>query len=535
MKHHFKKLIFLALMLCMTAAVWSGSVTEAKAAGKIPISSAKDFMKIEENPSGSYYLTKDITLPKDMQTLLPYDMLGKAPKFTGTLDGRGHKLKGYTYHGKGNGEYQSVGIFGAAKDATFKNLTLTGVDIRVNSGEDGALVCTLVSNASHCKFYKVKVSGNITVTGKCTSNKGVRYEVNGLAGSAYGSSFTSCASSLKIKVSTKMAHTLLVSGLTESCSETMKNCSFSGSIWAGAKAAYESGVNYKGYIAAGLCKDLSGKVAGCVNSGDITLKVDKGSTDEGGVSNKIGAYGIGGGEAYDMSSCGNSGNIKVYAPKMKTDLRAFGLTEVARGGKGTKKSMTKCWNTGNVSVTGAKIVFAAGLCESTLVIDQCYNKGNVSAKGARTREGDETRVGGLCILLSQMNNCYNVGKVSLDGSGYVGGLASWLDMWDDDVTCNYSTGTVSNTHGNGFAAALFPHYEGVESYMKNKCMVYDNYYSGSKRGCGLADNPDPTVKTNAKSIKISSATSGSCPKLSSKYWTYSSKYKRLILKNNKEK
>lgn len=33
---------------------------------------------------------------------------------------------------------------------------------------------------------------------------------------------------------------------------------------------------------------------------------------------------------------------------------------------------------------------------------------------------------------------------------------------------------------------------------------------------------------------VSSITSAKCPKLSSKYWVYSSKVKRLILKNNKE-
>jgi nicotinate-nucleotide adenylyltransferase len=38
----------------------------------------------------------------------------------------------------------------------------------------------------------------------------------------------------------------------------------------------------------------------------------------------------------------------------------------------------------------------------------------------------------------------------------------------------------------------------------------------------------------SKAKKVSSITFGNCSKLSSKYWTYSNKHKRLILKNNKE-
>lgn len=499
--------------------------TKMKPGEKKGISSFKDLQAMEDIPSGSYYLKKDITVPKDVELFCDYP-------FTGTLDGRGHKLKGFTYKGKGKGEYEAVSIFGQAKNATFKNLSVTGVNINVNAGEDGALVSTLVSQAGGCKFDTVKVSGKITVSGNNSTKAGAFYDVSGLTGYAYNGSFINCSSSLKIKVGAGMAHTVHVSGLVGRYLKTMKNCSFSGSITASAKAAYEFPVTARGFIAAGLCRELNGRVTGCVNSGNITLKLDKGSIDD--TTKPIGVYGIGSGTAYNVSSCGNSGNIKISAPKIKADIRAFGLFEEVRKKEKTKtKIMTKCWNKGNVSAVGRNHVLVAGLCEWVGIIDQCYNKGNVSGKGAKLN-ADETRVGGICTHVSQMNNCYNVGKVFLNGHGWVGGLAAYLDMWNGDVTCNYSIGTVSNSNGNGYAAALFPKYEGVESYMKNKCMVYNNYYKGSKRGCGIGDNPDPSVKHEAKSIKISSVTSSSCPKLSSKYWVYSPKVKRLVLKNNNE-
>ena len=63
--------------------------------------------------------------------------------------------------------------------------------------------------------------------------------------------------------------------------------------------------------------------------------------------------------------------------------------------------------------------------------------------------------------------------------------------------------------------------------------ICDNYYTGSGKAYGAA-----SVTWNdwvAKAAKVSSISKANCPKLSSKYWIYSSKYKRMILKNNKEK
>ena len=69
--------------------------------------------------------------------------------------------------------------------------------------------------------------------------------------------------------------------------------------------------------------------------------------------------------------------------------------------------------------------------------------------------------------------------------------------------------------------------------MHGKPIVKDSYYKGCKEGYNYG--PSPTNKGVPQIKKISSVTSKSCPKLSDKYWTYSSKYKRLILKNNKER
>ena len=545
MKRYFKKIMCMALTLCMMLTIWPASVTEVRAAEKIPVSSAQDFVNIADNPSGSYYLTKDITLPKEMQTLFPGDGYGKEPKFTGTLDGRGHKIKGYTYSGKGNGNYGApVSLIGLAEKATFKNLSLTGVNLNVNAGEDGAQVCTLVSNARDCKFDKVKVSGKITIKGNCTAKSGVHYGVRGLCG-GNSNTFTNCSSSLKIKVSTGMTNELDISGLANSA-KNLKNCSFKGSITADAKAAYEwvntdhGALSESGnFLAAGLCVSATEKVTGCTNSGNIKLSVNKGSVDKLRETNNevIVAYGIAGGRPLTMTSCGNSGTIQVSAPKMKSAVKAYGLVEEVY-------KMKKCWNKGKISVTGGASVGAAGLSEGITDARECYNKGKVSATGTKTSQScyvcdvsEEPNnvsigsvAGGLSINTGQMNNCYNVGSVTVKGRGAAAGLSCFVGNFDKVSKCNYSIGTITAKNG---AAGLFYMIDTFEAIMHGKPIVYDSYYKGCKDG--YCRGPSPTNKGVPRVTKISSVTSRSCPKLSSKYWTYSSKYKRLVLKNNKEK
>lgn len=529
MKRNFKKIMSMVLTLCMMLTIWPAPVTEVKAAEKIPISSAQDFVNIEDNPSGSYYLTKDITLPKDMRTLFPYgydettQKIPHNPEFTGTLDGRGHKLKGFTYKGPGDAVENPIALIGCANGATFKNLSVTGVNISVNAGEKAAYVSGFVGKSEDCKYENVKVSGTITVKGNSSEQCGEQYCVFGLCGGR-GNTLRKCSSSVKIKMNVGRAYTLTVSGLANDISESIKNCSFKGSITASAKAAKGSWAGDKGFLAAGICTSVSNaNVSGCVNSGNITLKVDKGTTDYLNSQSSLAAYGIGPGSALTVSSCGNSGKIKLAAPKIGgVEARVAGLMEQSH--HGNKVSVSKCWNTGNLSVTTKDDARVAGICLDTTRMSESYNTGSIS--------GSIGRVSGLSLKVVQMNNCYNAGKVTMKGSGKAAGLSCYVGAFDQVSRCNYSIGTITAKSAHS-AAALFYEIDDWEAIMHGKPIVYDCYYKGCKEGYCLG--PSPSNKGVPRVTKISSVTSRSCPKLSSKYWVYSSKHKRLILKNNKEK
>lgn len=525
------------LSMCMTGvllalgiAIGLDGTTPVQAAEMIPISSAEDFMNMESNPSGNYYLTKDITLPQNMEMMFSTYNL----QFTGTLDGRGHKLKNYTFQATELERQATVGIFGYVKNATFKNFSLTNVNIDINAGEYGAKVAPFgYYQTTDCTFDKIKVSGTITVksTGKNKSLNDNELSVSGLIGQGTNCKVTNCSSSLKIMVNGEYSSSLTAAGLAESLSETtFKNCSFSGDISASAKIAGSG----RKYIAAGICSSFNeAKLSGCKNSGNITVKVQNGKY----CTNGIHAYGIGGGQPASMSSCGNTGKIKAVAPSQLT-AQAAGLVESVFGSASSKAVLTKCWNKGSVSAAG-KTAQAGGICIKTSFINQCYNKGTVSASGTTKGITDFSEVGGLCMSVQQMQNCYNVGKVALKGSGYAGGLASFIALNGNKVsTGNYSTGAVSvkNGGGNAYRAALFPRGDLAYAITHPKCYIYNNYYKAST-GCTAYSllGEDNDKKTAPRAVKVSSITSKSCPKLSSKYWTYSSKYKRLVLKNNKEK
>ena len=103
-----KKLLSLLLALAVAFAIPAGPglyVADAAANGTA-ISTADDLKAMEKNPSGNYYLANDIEVPANLTLFTSYDK-----PFTGTLDGNGHAIKGYTYTSRADWTEQ-VALFG---------------------------------------------------------------------------------------------------------------------------------------------------------------------------------------------------------------------------------------------------------------------------------------------------------------------------------------------------------------------------------------------------------------------------------------
>lgn len=88
--------MLLALAIVFTMS-FAGAPAFAASAEGIAISTPEDLKAMENNPSGSYYLTNDIEVPENLS------LFSIRNPFTGTFDGKGYKLKNYKITGTGAG------------------------------------------------------------------------------------------------------------------------------------------------------------------------------------------------------------------------------------------------------------------------------------------------------------------------------------------------------------------------------------------------------------------------------------------------
>ena len=301
-----RRLLPLLLALAMVVTM-SFAAIPAYAAEGTAISTADDLKAMENNPSGSYYLANDIEVPANLTLFTDYDH-----PFTGTLDGNGHKIKGYTY--TSSEEWFDY--------VAFKNLRMTDVNINLNQAGS---VAALAAASINCKFTDVSVSGKI-------AGKYLRTAAGILAYNE-GSSMTGCKNSADITV-TDAAEGCGVAGVAGSC-DTMKNCTNSGKISISGK------ITQGGFYAAGVANKI-GKATACRNSGAVTVS----ATGSGQQIEVCTAAGVAD-EVNTAVSCGNIGKVSMNATIKPTGPHMIGGVFAH-----TAKSASKCYNKGAVSYSG---------------------------------------------------------------------------------------------------------------------------------------------------------------------------------------
>ena len=222
-----------------------------------------------------------------------------------------------------------------------------------------------------------------------------------------------------------------------------------------------------------------------------------------------------------MTSCYNTGKIAVKNIKSSREILVSGV--VADG-----QTISKCYNKGAVSLSGEVGDAYVGGVAGKGSPSKTYNKGKVSASAT----AELLNVGGIAGEIYKMSNCYNTGAVSMSkagNQGMVGGLAGNAYVMGETAKYNYNTGKV--TGETVYKGSIFGTYSGPEIDMERT--INYNYYTSSAKAYGMSG---VTWKDwTAKATKVSAITASSCPKLSTKTWTYSKDKKRLILKDNKEK
>ncbi|MGN0038719.1 MAG: hypothetical protein ACI36Y_06290 [Coriobacteriales bacterium] len=478
-----------------------------------PIKTVADFAKISADPSGSYYLANNIDFKGSSTTVCA----NYAGRFTGTFDGNGKTISNFALSSANAPATGDVwlALFGRAEGATFKNLTFKNFSAKLSTGDDRGyqLAALLAEGSGSCSISGVSVSGSIQL-----QSTGASYIVaGGVAGVSYGT-LANCSSNLKATatLSTAGEGTLRYGGVVGQggaanggTGYAIKGCSSAGSVK----------VTATGYSLE-VCGVANGTTSGtslsaCTNAAGITVsaKPPKGGSE-------LETLSVGGvcADALNLTSCGNTGAIKVTS----TVPEVF-ENNVAGGVALRVETASKCFNKGAVTYSGKQcgegvggVVFSAG------TMTQSFNTGKVTVTG-----GGEVHVGGLAgELTTRMANCYNTGAVTLSGGKHAGGLVG--DAGVGTVTCCYSTGAVTaKKNAAKYSGQLVGWYEVV-----GKRTISNVYYS--KAGKAFGEVGVTAASLVGKASKVGAISSSSCPKLSSKYWTYSAKAKRLTLKANKE-
>lgn len=498
--------------------VYEGNATIKNVKGYAPsgtaINSADDFVsKINANTSGKFYLTNNIELPANTKI---------TEKFTGTLDGNGFAIKNYKYS---SSKWCEVGVFRFAEGATFKNINMTGVNINITSNT-GAYIGSLVYIARDCTFSNIKTTGKITVSGSNTTYDGAGgFTVGGIVGTASGSKISKCSNAIDIKVTSRLKYGGVdVGGISSSNpkpsskkSATTSSCTNTGDISI-------IGYSDEGITAGGVVAGSAGTVTSCKNSGKISITYDKEQEPYGG----HGAFGICGG-AYSISSCKNTGSVTV---KTNSSCRLNGAHVAGVVGERSENGgkILKCSNKGAVTFSGnavgsAGAVKVGGVAVQGYTVQQCYNKGKVYVKTS----SDWVQVGGLCAEGGALKNNYNAATVTASSSkGNVGGLVGEVY---GQTYYNYNSGKVSGTKGMyiGSVAGI------VHSEMPpSPTDVKYNYFKSGTASKGYGMTEVTWHKSKPQVTKVSAISKAKCKKLSSTYWKYSKKAKRMVLKNNAE-
>lgn len=125
-----------------------------------PIGSVEDFLKINNNLSGNYYLTNDI----DLNGISFTGFGSEEEPFSGIFDGKGHIISNYTYSNASDDANYYVGIFNYSIGLV-KNIGIENYSISINTGYAGGLVGynsgTILNSFTNGQVITSRYSGGI--------------------------------------------------------------------------------------------------------------------------------------------------------------------------------------------------------------------------------------------------------------------------------------------------------------------------------------------------------------------------------------
>ncbi len=373
-----------------------------------PISTAEELMAIRNNPSGNYYLTGDINLNGAVWT--PIDT------FSGTLDGKGYKIKNFAIH---TPSYITPYGFIRTNNGTIQNITFADCTFNVSAttperAGKGASLGVFVG-LNNGKIYNCCLeSGAISVsfTINYASKNGEIVALGSICGKNSGH-VVGCSSSVSITFS--LLHTSDYGAWDD-----------------------DDGTGMLG----GVVGWNTGKVSTCCYEGVLTYSA-RIYTEKSLDGNKIGALGGIVGQSNSNATVSDSfANVTITASTSNTEndnnhkLYMGGIVGRNYG------NLTTSYATGDITGKNAATIDiggAVGHNASSGSIMNCYAKTNVSSPTGSS-------VGGFIGYNdATIQNCYATGTVNSKGN--TGGFVGCTGTGSTISKC-YSTGDVTSTSSN---------------------------------------------------------------------------------------
>ena len=275
----------LPVMLAFALVISFGSCVKAETAQQTDvteIASAEDLAKISGNLSGHYALAADIDLEGRAWTPIgSYAPSGESEEeqeipssdyaFTGTFDGRGHKISNLVIN---QPEGWALGLFGCIANAEVGHFTLE------NATVDGSVMAACVAGYTYCSTISdVRLAGGkVTVHFTEMSAEGM---YGGIAGAGNGSLITDCEVQADIVIPDNTANTGIVGGGLQMTS--VVNCKATGSITAGNNCYGLGGISGCGFA--------SEQFTGCTAE-NVDIKAGDNCFWIGGITGYAGGYAV---------------------------------------------------------------------------------------------------------------------------------------------------------------------------------------------------------------------------------------------------
>ena len=246
----------------------------------------------KQNTSANAVLTADITVNRNLLTLLEYDIVGNVTngtsftswtpignrlnKYTGTFDGKNHTISGLYFNDTST---SYVGLFGYVGSGG--SISNVGVEDSYFKGNDyvGG-VCGFYSGdrLTNC-YHTGTVSGSSYVGGVCGESFSIPITncyhtgavsgssvVGGVCGFNNGGRLTNCYSTGEVTATGVDAY---VGGVCGRSGGTITNCYYDSTVYSGNAVGYNSGT---------VSENVLGKTTAKFNSGEVAYLLSQGCT-----------------------------------------------------------------------------------------------------------------------------------------------------------------------------------------------------------------------------------------------------------------